>query len=418
MSGSSSQFTCNRRILAAAAAMVLAAGTASAQQRAGAVNRGEPDASLAEDASKDHFDANIVISPDGQRYAEIRTVQNQPALVFYSVEDASVAPRAYLIGDIDVSAVLWADDETLILRGEGQEIQQETVAGLQTVQLERWLTFSRKSEKFDVIDVAPQGGRQYTYFFEGSGKLMATTPNSVGDAIFAAPEIKIIRVEASRFTGGSDEVVYSAFKADLERTRKTRLERGSGDTIDWVANANGDIVARIDFDQPRAVDKVFVKRDGQGRFDLKLELPRAADGRRRDRIVGVDPATGALQAWIGKSDGGFDLVGVDQNSGAVSGSLVTDADLVPIGWSFDPAKAAVTAVIHRAGGMIAHYYLDEDLRALQGSLERALGGAPVIITSTSKDGVRAIARVLRSEGGDEFYLYDAASKRLELVSRK
>jgi hypothetical protein len=85
--------------------------------------------------------------------------------------------------------------------------------------------------------------------------------------------------------------------------------------------------------------------------------------------------------------------------------------LAELGYEPRFAKVRVAAL---ADGRFLHF--DEGDRKLQAALEKALPGARVAIASKSMSGARFIAQAIYANRGDEFYLFDATTKKLELVA--
>ncbi|MEM9898779.1 MAG: hypothetical protein AAF742_05320 [Pseudomonadota bacterium] len=359
-------------------------------------------------------DLNMVISSDGEVYAEVRDVQGQQAVVMYNASNPSEAPKAYAMGDLEVDKIVWADEETLLIYGRGRQIQQRLNTGLETLQLERWLTLSRKTGKFGSIDVGPGSGAQYTFYTETSGQLLATTPDVMGDAIFAGPDVKVNAITSSRLAPDADEIRYSVFKASFKRSSKSRVVRGNENTSGWVSNASGDIVARLNLLPTEDVETLYIRPNGKGSFERAATFPLNEDGSRTVRVAGVTPDSQRLQVWGYDSGNGATLRAFDMETKEFVGSLVPD-DIQPLGWTYDFGRATIDAVVYRAGAMPAYYYLDEDLRKLQTRLENALGNTPVRITSRSLDGTKTILRALKMNEPDEFYLYDQTAGALDLI---
>ncbi|MEM1396118.1 MAG: hypothetical protein AAGH38_01550 [Pseudomonadota bacterium] len=362
----------------------------------------------------ENLNLNMVISSDGEVYAEIRDVQGKQAVVLYSASNGNEPPKAYAIGDLEVEEILWADKETLLIYGRGRQIQQNLRTGLETLQLERWLTLSRETGEFGVVDVGPGFGAQYTFYTVGSGQLLATTPDVIGDAIFAGPDVKINAVTSSRLAPKADEIRYSVFKANLKRSSKSRVVRGNENTAGWVANAKGDVVARLNLLPTESIEALYVRPNGKGSFERAATFPLKEDGSRTARVVGVTPDSQRLQVWGYDNGNGATLRAFDMETKEFVGSLVPD-DIQPLGWTYDFGRATTDAVVYRAGAMPAYYYLDEDLRKLHTRLESALGNTPVRITSRSLDGTKTILRALKMNEPDEFYLYDQTAGALDLI---
>ena len=82
---------------------------------------------------------------------------------------------------------------------------------------------------------------------------------------------------------------------------------------------------------------------------------------------------------------------------------------------YDPRTARAHAVVNDNGAEIFHF--DPKLQNVQRQMEKSAAGARILVESVSAEGNRMILRAYYPIKPTEWYLYDRAAKRLEIIGR-
>lgn len=352
----------------------------------------------------------VEISPGGKHYAVLRDAGAQRAFAIYPVDDANAKPAGVGLGENEVEDFEWGGDDHILLRISGDVGGVDTVSGVKTLNYERWLSISRLTGEFRTVFGNEQGS-DYFYLITSAGALVASLPQDSDRALFARPYAAVKPGGPSRLKQGNDELLYSLIEANLRTGDTKRRADGLKDTIDWIVAADGTPVARID-QAPNSKTIEINAAEGRG---FKKVASIAADVVEAEEIqfLGVGATSRAIQA-LRTIEGERRLYEFDLDAGAFTAPVSTPGPIE--GVYYDPRVARTRIVDVRTPGGVRAYHLDADDQKTQASLEKALGGVSVTIVSKSADGSRAIARADAEGKGAEYYLFDRAAKRLELVA--
>jgi hypothetical protein len=284
-----------------------------------------------------------------------------------------------------------------------------TTNGLKTMEFSRWLSVSTKTGKSETL-FRNGTGTDYYYYMGESGSLLSALSGESESAVFARTKATITSKGPTRLQDSNDKLELAVQRVNL-RTGSPRIDAGGNElTIDWVVDEAGAPFARIDRKTASKTIEVFANRGGD-----RLTKVGEIDGQRAEKeefhFLGL-ASPGVIEVAV-KSEGGLELVGLDTSTGVLSGSLLPQGESTLAELRYDPrfAKVRVAAL---ADGRFHHF--DEGDRKLQAMLEKALPGARVAIASKSMSGARVIAQAIYANRGDEFYLFDATTKKLELVA--
>lgn len=216
---------------------------------------------------------DVEISPDGETFASIGEISGTTAVILNHVDVSKGKPAAILLGDMTVNMMRWADDDYLILQATTAPETVRTINGQQDIEFERWTIISRETAKASMLSVN-EGGTEYGYVFESSGALLSTSPQSKGKAIFASPELRISRTDASRLGPENDEIMLSVFETTLKNARKQRKVQGNEHTVAWTVNAAGDAIIRSDWRRGSGDYQIYTRPSGKGGFNLAQTFKR------------------------------------------------------------------------------------------------------------------------------------------------
>lgn len=354
----------------------------------------------------------VEISPNGQHYAVLRDAAGQRAFAIYSVDDPAAAPKGIGLGAIEIEDFEWGGDDYLLLRVAGEKGGIDTTEGLKTLNVSRWMSIGRESGKAQTL-FGNERGNDYYYFISTAGALVHALPLDNEHALFARTSIEVKPGGPSRLQSGEDRQLYSLQIADLRTGKSEMFREGALETIDWVADAAGAVVARIDQNaQSKKIE--ILATDASGRNTKKVgEIAGDAVERENPSFYGTVKGERALQVFKVQA-GGYGMYAYALDApGSVAPLAAAEVFQRAV---YDPRFGrSRIAYSLSAGGERAFHFDPEDQKA-QASLEKALAGASVSLVSKSVDGARVIARAGYRAKPEEFYLYDKSAKRLDLVA--
>lgn len=298
------------------------------------------------------------------------------------------------------------------MRFSGEKGGIDTIQGVKKLEFQRWLSISRETGKSETL-FGNEEGADYFYFVASAGVLLASMPLDNERALFARSFPQVTPQGPTRFKDGQDQLLYSLQLANLRTGDIKRISDGDKNTIDWIVNASGTAVARIDQYEASKKIEIFAA-DGEGkRFRKSGEIPGDQVESEAMSFLGVGSSGRSIQV-LRSISGAQTLAEYDLDAGAFK----PDGQIVgPVSRAvYDPreARARILHVSGSGGERVVH--IDGADQKMQVSLEKAIAGSTISIVSKSVDGGRTIARADFADKGSEFYFFDKAAKRLELVA--
>ena len=354
----------------------------------------------------------VEISPSGKHYAVLRDAGDQRALAIYLVDDPSMPPQGIGLGTVKVEDLEWGGDDYVLVRFSGEKGGLDTVQGLQKLEFQRWMSISRETGASRTL-FGNEEGADYYYFIASAGALLASNPGGGDRAIFARSYPQVSNPGPSRLKQGQDQLLYSLQSANLKTGDIKRESDGEKNTIDWIVDAKGKPVARIDqYEATKKIEIMAANANGKG-FLKSGEISGDQMAKEQINFTGVGASPRSLQA-LRNLGGGQSLTEYDLDAGAFK----TDAqDVGAVSRiAYDPREARARILYSAAVGGERVHHVDPADQKTQASLEKAIEGAAISIVSKSTDGMRMIGRADYRGKGSEFYLFDKAAKRLELVA--
>lgn len=354
---------------------------------------------------------DVRISPDGKTLAALQTAGDTGAVVFYDVDNPGTPPVGIGIGSTNPRTIEWADNEHLLLL-ISQSSRVQTSDGIKPIEFFRWLSVSKSKQKAELLFNNEAG-----YYMGSAGDLLATPVDAPGKAIFARSSASggaQGSARASRLEHG-EEMDYSLFEVDLASGRIRRTETGEPDTEDWIVAPSGRAVARVDYNETSQQREVYVRAEGESSFKLTRQFAEPRGAGTSISFYGLSTTPGKILAATYGALGRRSLVEFDLETGDAGSALFSDPTYDIDYVEYDARTAAATAVRY-TDDLPRTYHLDESLRQLQKSLEKALPGAAPMITSKSADGARMIVECVYTDHPTQFFLYDKAKKTLNMVA--
>jgi len=342
---------------------------------------------------------DIKISPTGEFYAATIPMEDRTGLAIMRRNDGKlvgsfVPPRNNHANDFD-----WVNDQRVLI-------------GL----AEKFGSLDEPQPTGELFGINADGGRGELligYRVQGNGPGTRIQPKKVeavaAFVIDALPDqdrrvlVKVMPFSADPFT--------SAERLDVNSGKRTPVARSPVQRADFVADGKGE-VRFADGAGADNVNKLYY-REGAGAAWKMINDQGVSQ--RIERALGFSE-DGALAYLLVEQPSGPDAIVSWNPATDERRELLRDAVV-------DPAK-----VIYKRGTSIpiGALYLGDRPRTrffdetsadarLQRSLEQALGGQAVFITSSSRDGRLAMVQVWSGSNPGDFYVFDTQAKRADLV---
>lgn len=354
----------------------------------------------------------VEISPGGKHYAVLRDVGDQHALAIYAADDPSAPPKGIGLGAVKVEDFEWGGDDYVLVRFSGEKGGIDTISGLKTLEFHRWLSISRETGKSQTL-FGNEEGADFYYFIASAGALLASMPLENERALFARSYPQVTNLRPSRVKEGQDTLLFALQSANLRTGEIKRISDGEKNTIDWIVDAAGTPVARIDqYEASKKIEIMAADADGK-RFRKAGEFSGDQVTNEQISFVGVGASPGAVQV-LRNLGGGQSLMEYDLVAGAFKTEGQFEGPVSRV--VYDPREARARYVYAPGVGGERVHHLDPADQKTEASLKKAVAGAEITIVSKSVDGMRMIARADFAAGRSEFYFFDKAAKRLELVA--
>ena len=350
---------------------------------------------------------DVEISPNGQSLAIIKIVGAASAVLFYDLNDMGKEPVGVGLGESKPRSIVWADNDHLLLK-TAQAERKRTTDGIQSIEFTRWLSIDKNEAKAEVLF-----GNAAGYYQGEAGVLLATTPSKPGSAIFQRSDIGSRANRGPSRLGRGSEWELELFEVDLGAGREKKIGNGNSETVDWVVDAAGSPIARVDYDWSAAERKVYVFNGRE--WDLKASLPEARNAGAVASFYGTGSTPGTLLATTYGSRDKRSLVEFDIDSGQFNRTVFSNERFDISEIAYNPAKASVEGVIF-TDHLPRVQYINQSLESVQSSLAKALPGAAPMIVSRSADDQRMIVKALYSDHPPQFFIFDRKAKKLDMIA--
>lgn len=353
----------------------------------------------------------IAISPDGRAYAALQDVNDNKAVVFYSIDEPDKKPTAVMIGDSGAGLLSWSGPSQVLVQIVGMQKSVRVVQGLENMSFSRWISVNADSGKVKSF-FDNETGQDYEYSIAESGVLLATLPEKGNDALFSRSAVRTSPLSPTRLKEGQDEITYALYRVNTGSGRVRRERTGEPETHQWIVDEEGAIVARIDLRKKGREMRLHTPKGRTLRQSASINLDDAAI--EQMRVVGRGQEPGKAVAYIRTSSGEERYVSMNIETGVIEAEIL--AVSAPVEEEiYDPLFSRAHAVVYQDGSDVHHFHPEN--AELQQRLEQSLPGAAVLIASASANSERFIIKAMYADKADEWYFYDQPGKRLELIGR-
>jgi len=349
----------------------------------------------------------VVLSPDGQKVAWANDPGGRPVVMVFDLASGRDLKRLNPT-NARVRGLDWADDRTLVI-----SISRSLTQAGSTVAEKRY-----EFLRFLAIDVTGKGEARSLLMEHPSRELVTGAylehlhPGKPGTVVMSTWNFSATarREElGSRVTGGRKDEGYelSLFEVNLANGNGRLIESGSAFTDDWVLDAKGAAVARIDWHPDQSTLTILTK-DGNGwkkiyeaRQDYELDLVGlSADGRTllarstmgldRFRIWGIPLAGGQFSVIY--EDAEHDVTGIvrDRFTGAPAGYAIGGPD----------------PTVH---------WIDAKIASIQKAVAKSFPDHETTLLDRSQDYQRVVVRTQTAASPPVFYLVDFARGAADII---
>jgi len=351
------------------------------------------------------------ISPDGQTIAVLQNSAGEATVVFINLRNPEATPTGVPLGAVKARSMKWVDSDYLLLLASDAK-NAAFISGVQATELYRWISISKDERKLKMLFKQDAG-----FYVASAGSIVATTPGTPEDAVFArwTPDARAAKQSPGRLGGLDIGDGYSLFNVNVRTGRERITYRGQSDTWDWVVDENGEAILRIDFDQQRNKRHVYRRRAKNKTFEHLATIEAEYGSPQNITFYGIGETSNEVLATTYGEQDTVGLYGYDISTGKIARTVFSNDEYDVTGVQYDTEKATVTAV-YFTDDFPRAFHLDPDDQSLQDNLARALPGAMPYIASKSLSGDKMIIWATYPDRPSDIYLFDKPTRNLALFS--
>ncbi|HEY6922685.1 MAG TPA: prolyl oligopeptidase family serine peptidase [Steroidobacteraceae bacterium] len=332
---------------------------------------------------------NVALSPNGERLAMIRTIQNNRVLVVLSLTERKLLGKPLNFGEAKLRSLAWADDDNVMLITSSTTLPMGLIG-----RVSEWSMLS-------VLDVNTQKLRNYPDPDKSNIRIM----NVINGDIM----VRHLGGHTVLFIHGiyvENETLPGLFKVDLSTNVQRLMRQGTEDTQGWLVDERGEVVAEEDYSSKDQHWRLLERREGHLR-----EIASGHEPIDIPELLGFGPAPGTVlmqmvedgdPVWrqLSLQDGSFGPAMAERNS------------------LEEPIEDRLT---HRMIGGVhlgdtpRYVFFDSTVQAWWNSILTGFDGEQVELVSASADFNKIIVRVNGSLHGYLYDLMDIKTHRAERV---
>jgi len=317
------------------------------------------------------------LSPDGTKFAAIQDMDGRPVVAIYTV-GSSAAPIALPSDDWVIRAIQWvSNDHIVVIAGKGAKVPGG----------------SRHLWTVNRAVAASADGATAVRLLNNIDMLRFNSSAAYVIDIALNDPAHIYMPLYSETRG----ITLNIFEVDLATGEGRRIAAGGPDTVNYVMDGQGHVVARVDVKPRSDVERLLV-RDGDDWREVAAVKATVDSGL---NVAGLTlDGTGLVRA--APSGGRYVLTRIDLASGKET-VLLSDPRYDIDGTIEDPWTGRIVGAVYQAEGTRAVYF-DPERTGFQATLERSFPGLSVAEVSSSIDRTRFIV-ALEGPRHPTSYLY-------------
>ena len=227
-----------------------------------------------------------------------------------------------------------------------------------------------------------------------------------------APNTTEGRVEAgSRLTSGAAGGL-ALYKVRLSNGREKRAERGQLETDDFIVDASGNAILRIDYDE-RNEERQLYRLDGRKETLIKSGSEASGAGSIFTVHGLSQDQSYALATAILDDTRGIYPLSLEDGSFGPAAYLDPDYDIGSVQYDYDTGAVIGVTVTREFPQTV---YFDAAFSGLSDQMKKALGSDAISLVSFSRDRNIWIVKAYYSDRSAAFYLFDKGRRELSEIA--
>lgn len=308
------------------------------------------------------------ISPDGKNVAYLAFVDGTETLRIYELGEGMRG--AVNTDKVKARSVFFTGPDHVILRA-GETTRIPGYRG--RLEYTGAFAYSLKTNK---VVILPRKMEELYPAQEGLGRIIARLSDGQ-------------QVLMPGFTGRGEDPPYDLLRINLDNGVGRITKRGRHQTIDWIADENGTVLAREDYDNDRDEYAVYSEIDGKITKIFELKSNRIPFS-----LTGVKPDKSGLLLVDETADGDFSSVYELGFDGKISGPVFAGADREISGILSDINRVAIGVQYTRL--YPSYEFYDKQLETAVAAAQKYFEGASAYLVSWTDDFSKLLLYV---EGG-------------------
>lgn len=334
----------------------------------------------------------MTISPSGKRFAYRMTTSEQDAIVVVDL-DANELISGMAVGEISARELRFVDDDNLIIIA-GRTAKAFGFRG----QFDYSAAFRFKVATKSIEQLLKRAKDLYPAQ-SGLGEIIGVADD--GDRLL----MPAFHIEDVR--GGDPK--YGLYSVAVGSNRARLVEKGGHSTIDWFADEEGNMLARVDYQQQNNQYRVWSLVESRTLiFEMETEILPAGP-------VGVLPEGDAL-VYASRSKGSDFLAffRMDLDDGEITGPIIERSDS-----SVEIVHSDINRVVHGvqySGFTPTYEFFDSDLNMRVTAFVEELEGTSATLVSWSDDFRHLVVQISGGWNSGAYLLFRADSEEPELIA--
>ncbi|MEL7231098.1 MAG: S9 family peptidase [Pseudomonadota bacterium] len=332
------------------------------------------------------------LSPDGTRLAMLMNNDDDVSLVVFTV-DGKPLLRAP-IEDIKPNTLQFFGNDTIVLRAS----ETTRVRG-----------FRGEFENSGAIAVNLSTKTSTLLLSEAENIFPAQS--GLGSILGWGPEEGTVLMRAYMGLITDRKPTNDLLKVDLETGKGRRLLRGRNDTIQWISNADGDALARIDYNNKSNKFSVLKREEGSWTsiYEVESDIPPFY-------ISGILPKGAGLVIVDSREDeDGFGQIMVLGLDGKFRGPLFKPRDREISSIYYDENKVLI-GIRYVTEQFEEYDFLDKKLEASFEAMEEKFNGVVISLIDWSDDRSRVLYRIYGSYIGHYYVIHEPNTDKVQFVA--
>lgn len=331
----------------------------------------------------------VSISPDGQRYSYLSESDGEGLLGVVKIDGEF--ERAYRTTGLKVRDAYFVDKDHIVL------LASDTLKiGGYSGRLEYSAALALPLEKRKIIRLLQNTDDLYPAQ-SGLGQIVGVSAD--GQSVFMPA-----------YTGRRHPPPSVLFKVNLKSGKGRRFVSGGSDTIDWIVDQDGVVLAREDYDNKRNLYRIYTRLRGKWELMYEEKSPQIPLS-----LMGVTPDRNALVVVDRRGWGEFSKVYEMTFDGQISGPVFQrdDADIDSILVDNNRTMFGVSY----SGFYPSYEFYDKSLEHDVLSVQATIPEASVSLVSWTDDLEYLVFYVQGTGYSGEFYSFDRSRKKLNRIAQ-